>query len=169
MKREIRNLLGSPSGALRVTTMVDLFKVASDFPGLNEMRKTASPLEVVQRLERRFSEDIADARFVPYLQLHEFEALLLWDVQLLEKQHPNRARELRKLGQRLRKEFRNSEDVNRRRPPSLRIKEAVPEYEKVKDGIATVERIGLERLRLNCPHFGDWIDRIERSVSQNGV
>ena len=39
-------------------------------------------------------EDVQDQRFIPYLQLHEFEALILTDVCCLAKFYPNRTNDL---------------------------------------------------------------------------
>jgi hypothetical protein len=164
LKRDLKRLLGPAGSAVVVTSMIDLFKIAGDFPGRGDPQDNAQPAERVQYLEKCFADDVADPRFLPHLQLHEFEALLLWDVELLARQHPNRSKAIEKLGKRLRREFPTPEHVNRLRPPSYWILEAVPEYKKVVDGIVTAERIGLDRLRRNCPHFGRWLDRLESAV-----
>ena len=105
----MKNLLASPGSEAIVTTMIDLFKVPGDFPGLAPTFDEA-PDERVRQLETRFTEDAGDRRFFAYFQLHEFEALLLADLTVLVKQHPNRRKEID--------------------PPSYRIKAAVPEYNK---------------------------------------
>lgn len=59
------------------TTMIDLYAIHPDFPGRAEaemMRQ--NPLERVKFLEQKFAEDIGDPRFIPYIQLHEYEAYL---------------------------------------------------------------------------------------------
>lgn len=144
--------------------MIDLFKLPGDFPGRQEFADLP-PLDRVQHLERHFAADIDDRRFVPFLQLHEFEALLLVDLPELVHQHPNRRSAIERLSARLSRDFVSPEYVNSRRPPSYRIKEAIPEYDKRLDGVATVERIGLERLRARCQHFGEWLHAIERAIN----
>ena len=34
-------------------------------------------------------------------------------------------------------------------------------YDKVRDGPALAERIGLDRIRRECAHFGEWLTRLE--------
>src|SRR5689334_1123177 len=63
----------------RFTTMIDLYKVPSDFPGFEESRSKSDPLERAVFLEERFGSDVGAWRFLPYLQVHEFEALLFSD------------------------------------------------------------------------------------------
>ena len=63
----------------RFTTMFDLYALPDDFPGYDEAGKQANPYRQVQLLEDALAEDIGDLRFVPYIQLHEFETLVLAD------------------------------------------------------------------------------------------
>jgi hypothetical protein len=94
LRRFVKRLLGSPTAAVLVSTMIDLYGVAGDFPGLGEPADNAPPLDRVRHLESCCRQDINDPRFIPYLQLHEFEALLLPDVELLVEtvsQSPHRA------------------------------------------------------------------------------
>lgn len=164
LKKEVKLLMASPGGSTMVTTMIDLFKLPNDFPAREQHWNNPEPLQRVQSLEHSLADDIADSRFHPYLQLHEFEALLLFDIEVLAMQHPNRTRVLRDLARRLRKQFSTPEHVNQRHPPSYRIRAVVPEYQKVRDGVITAERITLDRLRKQCPHFGQWIHRLESLV-----
>jgi hypothetical protein len=115
-------------------------------------------------LEDSCQQDINDSRFIAYLQLHEFEALLLADIEVLADQYPNRHAALRRLARSLR--TLPPEHVNRRTPPSHRIRQAVPEYDKVVAGVAAVERIGLHVLRERCGHFGEWLGRLEELGTQ---
>jgi hypothetical protein len=88
LKKFVKNLLGSPASLVAVTTMVDLFKIPGDYPGIADASNKA-PFEGVQHLEHQCMEDIGDRRFFPHLQLHEFEALLLAGLTVLKEQHPN--------------------------------------------------------------------------------
>lgn len=115
-------------------------------------------------MQQRFTEDVGDRRFFAYLQLHEFEALLLTDLTALIEQHPNRRREISELAKRLDREFESPEHVDRFHPPSYRIQEAVPEYNKTIDGPITASRIGISKLRERCPHFGQWLQHVEDLV-----
>lgn len=72
----------------RFTTMVDLYGIPMDFPKLDFCRAPLDPEERVRCLEeallddmeRRFPQVHARQRLIPYIQLHEFEALLFADI-----------------------------------------------------------------------------------------
>jgi len=61
----------------RFTTMFDFYALPSDFPEYEGAKKLADPYRKIELLEQAFQEDINDPRFMPYIQLHEFEALVL--------------------------------------------------------------------------------------------
>ena len=159
MKKFLRTLFSDRDPRLRVTTMIDLFKLVGDFPSQADLTDEPA-LQRVRRLEQRFSEDVGDSRFIPYLQLHEFEALVLVNPRLLAKRHPKHTRSVNDLAVRLQK-FETPEHVNRTRPPSYWIRDCVPEYHKILDGVAVVSEIGLTDLRQRCGHFDQWLDRLE--------
>ena len=113
LNKFVKRLLGAPGSSVIVTTMVDLFKIPGDFPGVSSPLNDAPPLERVSLLEARFRADVEDSRFMPYLQLHEFEALMLSHLPALAEQHPNRKREIAELEKLLNREFESPEHVNR--------------------------------------------------------
>lgn len=162
VKKLIRTLLGNPAGAVLVTTMIDLYKLPADFPGYAECSVHEDARKRVEEMENLLSEDVQDRRFIPHLQLHEFEALILTDVLCLAKYYPSHKDELRRLAKSVEKDFNSPEEVNRLTPPSWRIKTAVPEYEKPLFGISAVADLGLERIRAKCRHFDAWLQRLER-------
>ena len=108
-------------------------------------------------------EDISDQRFVPYLQLHEFEALLFSDPEKLEERFDRHSTEIRRLVQIA--EQSNPELINDgiETAPSKRIIREIPEYEsdKASSGPIVAERIGLTTLRMKCLHFSEWIGKLE--------
>lgn len=56
LRKEIRTLLGSLAQDLRVTTMIDFYKLPSDFPSLGEAASDdEDPMDRVGRLEAAFS------------------------------------------------------------------------------------------------------------------
>ena len=116
----------------------------------------------VEELEDFLFEDDRDRRFIPHLQLHEFEAPILTDALCLTKYYPSHKDELDRLAKSLEREFKSPEEVNRITPPSWRIRTAVPEYEKPLFGISAVADLGLEQIRAKCKHFDAWLQRLER-------
>jgi hypothetical protein len=77
MKNDILRFLAQERGAdVFFTTMIDLYAIHSEFPGLAEADKfLRNPVERVEALEQAFAGDINDGRFVPYIQLHEYEGI----------------------------------------------------------------------------------------------
>jgi hypothetical protein len=151
---------------VRFTTMVDLYRLPTDFPGYDDCKRKTDPHERVECMEDRLREDIQDDRIVPYIQLHEFEALLFSDVDMFEIAFPGRPAEVQQLKS-IRDDFPSPEHINDQpdQSPSKRILTVIPEYVKTVSGILIVQRIGLPALRKQCAHFGRWLDRLEQLVA----
>jgi hypothetical protein len=100
-------------------------------------------------LEAAFAQSIGDRRFLPHVQLHEYEALLYCDLNAVKARIEGSERSL----ERLREEVRhlNPEDINegRETAPSKRLIHAVPAYEKLKAGL-----VGRQASASVCPLFG---------------
>lgn len=147
------------------TTMFDLYALPSDFPDYDVAKMLENPLERVARLEEAMGRDINHPRFIPYLQLHEFEALLLAEPQKLEWEYPGHDRAIRNILQMV-ESFPSPEliDDGEETAPSKRIMSEIPEYGgmKASAGPLTAERIGLPVLREKCRHFSGWINRLEQ-------
>ena len=147
----------------RFTTMVDLYALPSQFPGWAEARKKTSPVERVQVLEKALETEFAEPRFLPFIQLHEFEALLYCDLAELQRRIVNSETGIKAL--RAETGAMNPEDINEgaSTAPSKRIIRHVPIYErnKVRVGAPAAAAIGLSALRSKCPHFGGWLSRLE--------
>ncbi|CAD5935916.1 DUF4276 family protein [Planktothrix agardhii] len=152
----------------RFTTMCDLYALPNDFPGFEEAQKISDPYERVEQLENALfqdiNDDINDSRFIPYIQLHEFEALILSDPIKLEERFPDYQSEVQKLVS-LCQSFESPELINdgEQTAPSKRIIQAIPSYEGAKVSVAPLmaQKIGLENIRQKCPHFNQWIERLE--------
>jgi hypothetical protein len=162
VKKLIRALLGNPASDVFVTTMIDLYKLPDDFPGHAACSSYEEARKRVESMERLWLEDVQDQRFVPYLQLHEFEALILTDALCLARYYPSHKDDLARLARTVEKDCRSPEEVNRMTPPSWRIRAVVPEYQKPLFGISAVADLGLEKIRSKCKHFDSWLQRLER-------
>ena len=86
MKNELLRLLKQKRGTdVRITTMFDLYGLYADFPGVEEAAKVAHlPHQRVRQLQQAFADDVCDARFIPYIQLHEFETILFCELSSFE-------------------------------------------------------------------------------------
>jgi hypothetical protein len=157
-----------------VTTMFDFYAMPSDWP----CRAEASQLpwdqrgaHVEQGIVRAISEAVGgsfDSRqFIPYVQVHEFEALLFSDVAEMAKTLATvcnvREDRLKSAFQDILATAGQAEAINDSYEtcPSRRITDVVPAYRKPLHGPIIAGRIGLDILRVACPHFGQWLGRLE--------
>ena len=84
---DITRWMAEQSGPdVRFTTMFDLFRLPGDFPGYGA--PAAGPQQRVDALQDAMLDDIGDERLLPYIQLHEFEALVLSAPEMLARLVP---------------------------------------------------------------------------------
>lgn len=146
----------------RFTTMFDLYALPNEFPGFESASKHQDAYERVALLETALAEDINSNRFVPYIQLHEFESLILADPAKLDWEYLEHAGPIENLVKMVGDQ--NPELINDGpdTAPSKRILKEIPEYDKVSSGVSVAEHIGLEHLRAKCTHFNQWVTRLEQ-------
>lgn len=158
-RKQILKLLNNPT-ADAVTTIADYYRIANDFPGKQVAQALQHPLRQVQAIEQAWAQDINDSRFIPYLSLHELEALVFSDVPTLQKRlqiiQPNA-----KVGQLTRYQQVNPEDVDNQTPPSHLIEQVCTKYQKVLHANQIIQEIGLAAIRAKCLHFHDWLTKLE--------
>ena len=147
------------------STMIDLYAIAPDFPFLAESEKLRQdPLQRVEFLEQRFAEDLGDRRFIPYIQLHEYEAYLFSDPKCFEYLNTGRTKEIEAL-QAIASQYQTPELINdeQQTAPSKRIMAQFPDYGKAEAafGSQLAEQIGLQVIRSKCSHFNKWLSRLE--------
>lgn len=149
------------------STMFDLYGLEADFPG------TVPPTDLVAaqkavHIENAVLDNIvsiapdlrADVRLIPYLQVHEYEGLLFSDTTAFANAlgQANLARQLTQI----RNHFETPEDINDdpNTAPSKRVAGIYRQYNKVIEGTIAAQRIGVDRMLAECPHFRTWIDRL---------
>ena len=150
------------------TTMVDLYRLPDDFPGHQAASKMTDPLKRVAMLEESFRQDVAHhlGQFIPHIQSYEFEALLFAGPEVFALSFPGREREVDAL-RTIRAEHRSPEHIDDEDPPSRRILSVFRGYDKVSDGPLLASEIGLQRIRQECQHFGQWVRRLEEIGQRN--
>ena len=113
--------------------------------------------DVCQRMGSSFNPD----RFIPYVMMHEFEAMLFSDCAAFARGigSPDLAASL----QAIRDEFASPEQIDDSptTAPSKRIARLVPGYQKPTQGTLAIQEIGLDIIRAQCPHFRAWLERLE--------
>ena len=100
-------------------------------------------------------------RFLPYVMMHEFEALLFSDCAAFGRGigRPD----LDGNFQEIRDAFGNPEEIDDspETAPSKRVERLVRGYQKPLLGTLAALEIGLGTIRRECPHFGSWLDQLE--------
>lgn len=162
------------------STMFDYYGLPDDWPGRVESRslewrQRASHVEdaIHQDLTSEMGSSFNPKYFIPYIQLHEFEALAFADVNMLASvAHPlakNRSYEsLADSFDKIVVEAGNPEAINDgyKTCPSRRIVNEVPAFKKRMFAPIVTKRIGLDVLRGACAHFASWLDRLETQVGK---
>jgi hypothetical protein len=158
-KREIKRLLGD-SNAAAVTTMFDYFSLPGDFPGKGDI-PGGNCYDRVKNVENKFYRDIDNRRFIPYLNLHEFEALVLASPEHIAEVFP--VKNILSAIQNVTENVKSPEEINEGQDthPSARLISMIPNYRKVLHGFIIAKGIGLRTIREKCPHFNEWLTKIE--------
>ena len=155
VKRQIIGHLKQDDGVV-VTTMVDFYGLPTNWPA---RAGAQGPVPI----ESAMADDIGfpKERFVPFVMMHEFEALLFSDCETF-------CRSVEQVGlenhlSKIRAGFASPEAINDspHTAPSKRILQLMPGYQKRLDGVNAAQAIGLERMRAECPHFNDWLQGLE--------
>lgn len=147
------------------TSFVDLYAFPKDkeSPYTNQIQGINDPYKKIEELEAAIAQEIDHPKFIPYIQLHEFETFILADPDRMITMYPDAQRGIRKLKDEV--GDRNPEEINEsyHTAPSKRIIKYFPDYEgqKAQVGPLVAEEIGMERLRNRCLHFNEWITKLE--------
>ena len=159
VRRDILRLLGDTSAVL-VTTMMDYYGLPDDFPGKKRVQP-GTPQQRVNYLEEAFAADIGNRRFLPFLVLHEFEALILTQPQEIGKVLPQYQKRIPNLIRDIQGQAPEEIDEGPDTHPAARILRYFPKYSKALDGPKIAKYIGLGIMRSKCPHFDGWLLRLE--------
>ncbi len=161
-KNDIESWLKEDAKAdCRFSTMFDLYALPPCFPKYRECQSEKNKYIKVLKLEQAFKDDIKDSRFIPYIQLHEFETLIFADPQKLDYEYLEHDRAIHNLITMVDSQPPESINEGVETAPSKRILKEIPEYDKVSAGVSVVKAIGLPLLREKCPHFNDWLTILE--------
>jgi len=179
VKKDILNHLKEDTDCM-ATTMVDYYGLPQmgdrAWPG----RAEAGKLPFADKsayVERALLADVAQElggefearRFLPFVVMHEFEGLLFSDCRafaeaIARPQLTNRFRDIRQ-------QFATPEEINDSpiTAPSKRLEGLIAGYEKPLFGTLAALRMGLDTIRSECPHFRDWLERLEAWPKQHGT
>ena len=144
------------------------YGLSNDFPGKQKADKGGTTKEKSMLLLAELMATLQgklDAeplrRFIPYVQMHEFEGLLFSDpvkfaVGICRPRIGNQLKNIRNT-------FVNPEDINDNptTAPSKRIQTVCWDYEKPTHGTLAALEIGLDTIRQECHLFDDWLCQLE--------
>jgi hypothetical protein len=156
----VRKLLLSDPNAV-VTSLIDFFRLRSDFPGYAAAAAVTNKNDRVAFLENEIALDIPDERFLPYIQLHEFEGLLFSEMRgfqyvlRLDQQRLNKIHYVINHNP-------NPEMINDgpETAPSVRLKGLIPRYKKTFHGPLIALENGIAPVLAKCPRFNNWITEL---------
>ncbi len=141
-----------------VTTLVDYFRIPNNIPQYNECKsKYVDVKDKVECLEKSIGADIQDIRFIPYIQLHEFEAVLFSSNNGFKAFYND---EICIKIQKIIDDYTNPELINDspQTAPSKRILNIIPQYDKVLEGNLIAIEVGMSKILTKCPRFRHWIE-----------
>lgn len=167
LKRQIINHLKQDKTAV-ITTFIDYYGIKAKhcFPSWQESLEKTDKFERLAFLENAMTLEIEESlqiRFIPYMQLHEFEGLLFSDLKVFddnfEKEEFN---DYTYLVETI-KAFSNPELINDgiETAPSKRLSKIIHSYDKTIMGPILASEIGLAVIRQKCQRFNDWISKLE--------
>ena len=176
---DILNHLREDTACLE-TTMVDYYGLPQTGSGAWPGRGAAGQLPYTQKattVEEALLVDICremgnafnPERFIPFVMMHEFEALLFSDCETFSRAigRPDLSANL----QSIRNQFPSPEEIDDspNTAPSKRVEELVGGYEKPLFGALAIREIGLDTIRDECPHFSEWLTHLEASPSYKQI
>ncbi len=167
LKQQIETHLKTDKSTF-VTTFIDYYGLYAkySFPNWEESERIQDKSTRMNNLEDGMLGDLNEElryRFIPYLQLHEFEGLLFNDINIIYNQiPPNDIADKRELEKTF-EDYDNPEMINNTREtsPSHRLERIIKGYNKVVYGDILAEAIGLHRIRNKSPRFNNWISKLE--------
>lgn len=155
-----------------VTTMFDLYALPHSFPGYDDSQAIENHLKRVEFLEIRMKQDLELTQnrqfnnYIPYIQLHEFEALAFSSTNGFEALFEDREINLKGIREVI-DTFPNPEDINDspETAPSKRMQKLISGYNKVTYGVSLIEYTGIDIILRKCPHFREWIEKLKVSIA----
>ena len=150
------------------TTFFDYYGLPQTFPGKEaqdsqtdiQIKAAAVQQAMTAELVRLIGEDPM-RRFIPFVQMYEFEALLFSDPDAfakgIDREH------LSKPLTNIAKQFESPEHINNspHSAPSKRIEALMSDYEKPLMGTLAALEVGLSVMREKCALFDAWLKRLE--------
>ncbi|VAW42343.1 hypothetical protein MNBD_CHLOROFLEXI01-3677 [hydrothermal vent metagenome] len=166
--REVVAILRQDS-TLICTMMFDFYGMPFNWPqreSAGAALQDQKPIIIENGIAEKISQELGPSfnrnRFIPYVQIHEFEALLFSDPQILATAmlKPDSIQLLNKINEQFEHPELINDNVNT--APSKRLLGINPAYQKIIHGNLAAKRMGLQTMREKCPHFNSWVAKLEQ-------
>ena len=141
-----------------------------EWPGLEDVRGLHEPAPdviakvmndaAVSDIRTELPNAQADRRYIPFTAVHEFEALLFSDAEILSRELGIDITLIRNALE----ECGSPERINNHpetSPSNRLLAWTNGHYSKASRGIVIAGKIGIERMRGQCPNFDAWLKRLE--------
>jgi hypothetical protein len=156
-----------------VTTLIDYYGLPANFPSHEDSLTIINVHDRLSFLENSIANDIEIAlgrpvtNLIPYLQLHEFEALCFSSFKGIEDNFAENEADYKKI-KALIDSVKSPEEINNGAltAPSKRLKNLIKGYNKVVYGNIIIETIGIEHILTQCPKFKVWVETIIRKATE---
>jgi hypothetical protein len=158
-----------------VSTLIDFYALPKDFPKYEEAKTIVNRANRLAFLEKAIVEDLETEKgnsfpnLLPYIQLHEFEALVFSSIDAIKSLYSNEDAKFNELEQII-AAYPNPEDINDspQTAPSKRLKnnQLIRGYNKVNDGIMIIEEAGIETVLSKCLRFKTWVETLIEKVKE---
>lgn len=146
------------------TTMFDLYALPNEFPGMDV--NIVDKYGKVEHVEMAIAKNLQVAHLIPYIELHEFEALVFAAYQRFPLLFSDLEGRLGIIEKVLKSYQGNPELINSSRDtsPSHRIAQFLSSkghaYNKPKVGWTITQYEGIDNLRRKCAHFNLWLEKL---------
>lgn len=168
LKFNIDKLLKSETDIL-VTTFIDFFRLKNDFPKYEDAQAIQNKIHKVDCLELALADAINNPRFIPYIQLHEFEGLLFAAKDGFEFLPDLKQSNLNSLLLAV-EEKENPEELNdgELTAPSKRLEQLIPGFDKNKPfyGGLIAEVNTINPVLDRCLRFNNWVETLIEKVKK---
>ncbi|MHB9142989.1 MAG: DUF4276 family protein [Paludibacter sp.] len=148
-----------------ISTFVDYFRMPTSIPNYAVCQHPGNVDDRIACLEKAIATDINFPNFIPYIQKHEFEALLFSSSKGFESLY---AEDVISETASVIAEYQNPEDINSRPEfaPSKRLISIMGSYEKVFEGNMIALEVGINTMLEKCPRFRNWVEKLITEVSE---
>lgn len=150
-----------------ITTFIDFYGLKK-WPQLDKINSNDGPKDIseklntatIDKLKSNNSKLHIDKRFIPFFAIHEFEALLFSNTEILSNELGINKNKIDSL---LNK-FGTPEAIDNSphtAPSKVLERLSNKKFKKTIDGIAIAQKIGITEIRYKCSLFNKWLERLE--------